>query len=49
MPPTTGTVEKNVKIAYLPQDYQLHQGRSVAEALGLSQKLEALDDPDPIY
>ena len=40
--PTQGEILKNSNIAYLPQDYLLDPNQTIAEALGIKDKLEAL-------
>ena len=40
--PTEGRIQRIGKISYLPQDYQLNLNQSVADALGITDKLEAL-------
>src|SRR3989338_9045268 len=40
--PLFGTVEKNARIAYLPQDYQIDTKLSVAQTLGTKKEHEAL-------
>lgn len=41
--PTKGKIQRTGTIAYLPQDYQLNLQQTISEALGIKEKLEALD------
>jgi len=41
--PSTGKIERAGNIAYLPQDCQLKLEQTVSEALGIKEKLEAID------
>lgn len=41
--PTQGKIQRTGNLAYLPQDYQLNLQQTISEALGVKEKLEALD------
>ncbi len=41
--PRSGKITINSEIAYLPQDYQFNLKQSVAEALGIKDKLDAIE------
>ncbi len=41
--PTKGKIQRTTEIAYLPQDYQVNLQQTVSEALGIKEKLEALE------
>lgn len=41
--PSSGSINRNVSLAYVPQDPQLAPGQTVAEVAGLAEPLRALD------
>ena len=41
--PSSGKIQKAGIVAYLPQDYQLNLQQTISDALGVKEKLEALD------
>lgn len=41
--PSSGKIQRTDNMAYLPQDYQLNLEQTISEALGVKEKLEALD------
>jgi ATPase subunit of ABC transporter with duplicated ATPase domains len=41
--PLSGTITTNATVSYMPQDYQFNLNQSVAAALGIDQKLKAID------
>ncbi|MDP3990215.1 MAG: ABC-F family ATP-binding cassette domain-containing protein [archaeon] len=40
---SSGKIDKKAVIGYLPQDYQFNLDQSIADTLGISDKLEAMD------